>query len=200
VFNVRIAGGRMINDKLFESQDFILTAIDFDKDPEIDSLYSLNLRYARYWCDSLIKPLSKNEMKKKYEKIEKKVDEGGRVVHFAIRTKTDLHLIGYMRINILWSLGAGWLVTAIGDPEHYGKAEEQIIPLALNYAFRELNLYRIEFDLPEYEGEKSNILIVNGFTLDAVNREVIYFDNRFWNELLFGILKPEWEALQEVKA
>ena len=34
----------MINDKLFESQDFILTAIDFEKDPKADSTYSLNLR------------------------------------------------------------------------------------------------------------------------------------------------------------
>jgi RimJ/RimL family protein N-acetyltransferase len=187
----------MINDKLFESQNFILTAIDFEKDPEIDSLYSLNLRYASYWCDSLIKPLSKNEMKKKYEKIEKKVYEGGKVVHFAIRTKADQHLIGCLRINILWSLGVGWLVLAIGDPAHYGKAEKQIIPLALDYAFKELNLYRVEFDLPEYEGEISKILTANGFTLDAVNREVIYFDNRSWNELLYGILRPEWEAFQE---
>ena len=35
----------MINDKLFESQDFILTAIDFEKDPKADAAYSLNLRY-----------------------------------------------------------------------------------------------------------------------------------------------------------
>ena len=55
----------MINDKLFESMDFVLTAIDFEKDPEIDSEYSFNLRYARYWCDSFTKPLSKNEFKKK---------------------------------------------------------------------------------------------------------------------------------------
>ena len=44
--------------------------------PEVDSAYSLNLRYAKYWCNSFFKPLSKNEFKKKYEKIEKKVDEG----------------------------------------------------------------------------------------------------------------------------
>ncbi len=73
----------MINDKLFESQDFVLTEIDFEKDPEIDSAFSLNLRYARYWCDSFIKPLSKNEMKKKYEKIEKKLEdfESGPLCH-----------------------------------------------------------------------------------------------------------------------
>ena len=190
----------MINEKLFESQDFLLTAIDFEKDPDADAAYSLNLRYAKYWCDSFIKPLSRNEFKKKYEKIEKKVDEARNVVHFAIRSKTDQHLIGYLRIWMLWSQGVGWLVVAIGDPEQYGKAEKQIIPLGLNYAFKELNLYRVEYDLPEYEGEIGNILTANGFSLDAVNREVIYFDNRYWDELLYGILRPEWEALQEVKA
>lgn len=190
----------MINEKIFESKDFILTAIDFEKDPEVDSAYSLNLRYAKYWCKSFIKPLSKIEFKKKYEKIEQKVDEARNVVHFAIRTKADQHLIGYLRIWMLWSQGVGWLVSAIGDPEHYGKAEKQIIPLALNYAFKELNLYRVEFDLPEYEIGIGEFLTDNGFMLEAVNREVIFFDNRYWNELLFGILRPEWEALQEVIA
>lgn len=190
----------MINDKLFESQDFLLSAIDYEKDPDVDLAYSLNLRYAKYWCNSFIKPLSKNEFKKKYEKIEKKVDEAKNVVHFAIRTKPTQHLIGYLRIWMLWSQGVGALVVAIGDPEYYAKAEKQIIPLALNFAFKELNLYRVEYDLPEYEGEIGNILTANGFTLDAINREVIYFDNRYWNEMLYGLLRPEWEDLQEVKA
>ena len=189
----------MINDRLFESKDFFLTAIDFEKDTEFDSNYSLNLRYARYWSDSFVKPFSKNEFKKKYEKIEKKVEESGNVVHFAIRAREDNHLIGFVRIWILWNHGVGWLITAIGDPQFYGKAERQIIPLVLNYAFSELNLFRLETDLPEYETELEEILLENGFKLDATNRGVLYFDNCYWNEHLYGILKPEWEAMKEVK-
>lgn len=188
----------MINDKLFESQDFILTAIDFEKDPEADSAYSLNLRYARYWNDSFIKPLSKNEFKKKYEKIEKKVDETRSVIHFAIRTRVDHLLIGFVRIHIMWNHAVGWLVVAIGNPDYYGKAEHQIIPLALKYAFSELNLFRLEVDVPAFEAELGAILEGNGFKLDAVNRGVIYHDHQYWNEYLYGILRPEWEALQEV--
>jgi RimJ/RimL family protein N-acetyltransferase len=190
----------MINDKLFESDDFTLTAIDFEKDPEVDSSYSLNLRYARYWCDSFTKPLSKNEFKKKYEKIEKKVDETRSVVHFAIRTKVDHQLIGFLRIHLLWNHAVGWLVLSIGNPEYYAKAERQIIPLILKYAFNELNLFRLEVDLPEFEAEIGSILEENGFQQDALNRGVIYFDHRYWNEYLYGILRPDWEALQKEKA
>lgn len=185
----------MINDKLFESQDFLLTAIDFEKDPEADSVYSLNLRYARYWCDSFIKPLSKNEFKKKYEKIEKKVDETRNVIHFAIRTKVDHHLIGFVRIHIMWNHAVGWLVVAIGNQDYYGKAEQQIIPLVLKYAFNELNLYRLEVDVPAFESDLGTTLERNGFKLDAVNRGVIYHDHQYWDEYLYGILKNEWEEL-----
>ncbi|HSM24375.1 MAG TPA: GNAT family protein [Anaerolineaceae bacterium] len=187
----------MINDKLFETEEYYLSEIDFEKDPEVDSNYSINLRYARYWCDGFVKPLSKTEFKKKYEKIEKKINEGKRMVHFAIRAKVDHHLIGFVKINILWNHAVGWMVISIGDPALYGKAERQLIPLVLNYAFRELNLYRLEVDLPEYEEHLGKILEENGFTIDAVNRSVIYFENRYWNEFLYGILLPEWESLQE---
>ena len=190
----------MINDPLFETEDYFLSAINYEKDPEIDSQYSLNLRYARYWSDGFPKPFSKNEFKKKYEKIEKKVDESGRVIHFAVRTKVDHNLIGFVRINIMWNHAVGWMVIAIGNTEHYLKAEKQILPLMLKFSFYELNLYRLEVDVPAYQQELGKILEDNGFTLDAVNRQVIYFENQYWNEFLYGILKPEWEALQEAQA
>ncbi len=188
----------MINEKLFECEDYILTAIDFEKDPEIDSGYSLDLRYARYWCDSFTMPLSRNEFKKKYEKIEKKVDDTRSVIHFAIRTKVDHHLIGFVRIHIMWNHAVGWLVVAIGNPEQYKRAEQQIFPLILKYAFHELNLFRLEVDVPAFESDLGPILEKNGFRLDAVNRGVIYHGQRYWDEYLYGILKPEWEASLEV--
>lgn len=188
----------MINDKLFESQDFILSAIDFDKDPEIDSGYTLNLRYARYWCGSFIKPLSKNEIKKKYEKVEKKMADS-HMIHFAIRTKMDQHLIGFVRMGLIWNHSVGWLDVGIGDSNYYGIAERQIIPLVLRFAFYELNLFRIEIDIPEFESKIGKILEENGFLQEAENRGAIYYDLRFWNEYLYGILRPEWEALNEVK-
>ncbi len=68
----------------------------------------------------------------------------------------------------------------------------------LKFAFYELNLYRLEVDVPAYQEELGKILEENAFKRDAVNREVIYFDNQYWNEFLYSILKTEWEALQEV--
>lgn len=189
----------MINDTLFETEDYCLSAIDYEKDPEIDSQYSLNLRYARFWSDGFPKPYSKNEFKKKYEKIEKKVDESGRVIHFAVRTKVDHHLIGFLRINVMWNHAVGWMVIAIGNSQHYQKAQRQILPLILKYAFYELNLYRLEVDVPEFEQDFGKILEEHGFKVDGVNRGVLYLDSQYWNETLYGLLRPEWEALQEVE-
>ncbi|PKO13250.1 MAG: hypothetical protein CVU39_19755 [Chloroflexi bacterium HGW-Chloroflexi-10] len=186
----------MINEKLFETEDYLLTEIDFEKDPEVDARYTLDLRYAKYWCDGFTRPLSKNEMKKRYEKIEKKVDESGSVMHFAIRQKQDEKLIGYLRFEwVLWTNGVGWLKIAIADEEQTEKVLEQLVPLALNYSFLELNLFRVEMDVPAYEVAYPSILEKNGFQCDAINREVYYHDGRYWNGFTFGILKPEWKSI-----
>ncbi len=111
----------------------------------------------------------------------------------------DHHLIGFVQMHIMWNHAVGWLVIAIGDTNYYGKADRQIIPLFLRFAFYELNLYRIEVDVPEFEGEIGKILEENGFIRDALNRDVIYYDHRYWDEYLYGILRPEWEAINEVK-
>ncbi len=189
----------MIDGRLFETENYYLSAIDYEKDPEIDSQYSLNLRYARYWSDGFPKPLSKHEFKKKYEKVEKRVEETGRVIHFTIRTKADHLLIGFVRINVMWNHAVGWMVIAIGNQDHTEKAPRELMPLILKYSFHELNLFRLEVDVPEFDPLLKVVLEEYGFKLDGTNRGVLYFDNQYWNEFLFGILKPEWQKMQEEK-
>ena len=52
--------------------------------------------------------------------------------------------------------------------------------------------------VPEFEAEIGKMLEENGFKQEVINRGVIYYDHRFWNEYLYGILKLEWEVLKEV--
>ena len=99
----------------------------------------------------------------------------------------------------MWNHAVGWMVLAIGNQDHTEKAPRELMPLILKFSFHELNLFRLEVDVPEFDPLLKVVLEEYGFKLDGTNRGVLYFDNRYWNEFLFGILKPEWQKMQEEK-
>lgn len=64
---------------------------------------------------------------------------------FAIRLVTNNNLLGYLEIEgILWTNQVGWVNIAIGNQAHWGKSYGyEAMQLALQFAFDELNLYRL---------------------------------------------------------
>ena len=178
---------------LFETKNYFLTEIDMENDPEQDSMFTRDLLYARLWKKGLVKPLSKQEMKKQYEDMEK-ILEKERGIHFAVRDKTNEKLIGFVRFAYIgWSNGSTWLQIGVGDVKHRGIAEIELFQFVLTYAFRELNLFRIEIDVPEFEPNLREIVKKAGFTEEVCNRDVLFFNGRYWNDYTYGILEPEWQ-------
>ncbi len=183
----------MINSKLFETKSCLLTEIDFDLDPERDSILSQDLRYARYLSPGLIKPLSKSEIKKIYEKIEKSSDERRSLFHFAVRIKETNLLVGFVRIHwISWNNGVAALKVAIGDSDYLGKIEGELISKMCEYAFKELNLYRLDCHVPEYEQELEQALIASGFSREVSLRESDFLANQYWDLYIYGMSCGVW--------
>jgi len=177
---------------LFDTPDYRLTEIDMENDSKTDSVLTRNLNYARLWNTGLIKPLSDFQLTKLYEKIEKKVD-AGKAIHFSVRNKAENQLIGFVQFNrILWNHGVARLTIGIGDPNHLEKALPQLLAICLEYGFNELNLFRVEMDAPAYDLTLLWAVSQAGFTKEVTNREVIYHLGKYWDEFVFGILKPEW--------
>lgn len=178
---------------LFETTDYRLTEIDIENDSKVDSILTQDLNYARLWNKGLIKPLSDFQLSKLYEKIEKKVD-AGRMIHFAVREKAGNQLIGFVQFNrILWNHGVARLTIGIGDEQHLETALPQLLVLCLEYAFLELNLYRVEMNVPAYDLILSRIATQAGLKKEVTSREVIYRLGKYWDEYGYGILKPEWD-------
>lgn len=191
----------MMNHPLFETANCILTEIDYESDPEIDSLYTQDLRYARYWCKGVTKPLSKNEMKKSYEKLEKKMDESKNKFHFAVRTKSELKLIGFVEFDwIYWNDHCGDIVVAIGNSDYLGKVEYELIEKLNYYGFHELNLHRIACYVSQFENHLEENLKLNGYLKEVTLREAEYFLNSYWDRTAYGILKSEWAKNLEQKS
>jgi RimJ/RimL family protein N-acetyltransferase len=191
----------MINSPLFETENYCLTEINFETDPLIDSQFTQDLRYARYWSgEGVVRPFSKNEMKKTYEKLEKKIEEKKNKFHFAVRSRSDSSLIGYARFDyVYWNDRCGEIKIAIGHPDYLGKAELELVEKLSYYGFRELDLYRIDCHASQFEVELISALQNTGYLKEAVFREAEYFNSTYLDRYIFGILQAEWIQKLEVQ-
>ena len=129
-----------------------LTPVDHEKDPEIVAGWTHNAEYVRMTSLQPLRPLTAAQVKKQFEQIDKDMDEGKRLFHYAIRAKDDGRLIGEARIEwVEWSNGTAFIKIGLPDPADRRKGiGADVLRLLLRFAFRELNLHHIEVVLPEY--------------------------------------------------
>lgn len=182
---------------LFEAELVCLAPLDPDKDAEIESKWTHDAEYLRLLQADIARPLSPAQVKKVYEKIEKKVEEDKNLFYFTIRTRPDERLLGFARLyHITWSHGTGMIQLGVGDPQDRRKGYgRQALSLLLRYAFDELNLYRLTALVPEYNTGALQFFEKVGFIVEARRREALNRDGRRWDLLHLGLLQDEW--LQE---
>ncbi len=185
-----------IAQSLFESENICLAPIDHEKDAEIESRWTHDAGYMRLISLDPARPLSPAQVKKRYEKIEKEVDEDKNLFYFTIRMRGDDRLIGFAEVHwIGWSNGTGHVRLGIGDPEDrlHGYGTEAL-RLLLRFAFEELNLYRLTAMIPEYNALALHVAEKAGFTPEVHRRQAVQRDGRRWDLIHMGILKDEWKG------
>jgi len=184
-----------IQTQLFEGKDIRFGPIDHEKDPEIESKWTHDSEFMRMFEIDPARPMSAAMLKKKYEKLEKEVEEDKNVFHFTIRAKEDDRLIGKAVINrIEWSNGNGWIRLGIGAGDDRRKGYgSQALAMLLRFAFAELNLYRVTAAVQEYNEATIVLLKKSGFVEEVRRRKALDRDGRRWDLLIFGLLKDEWQ-------
>ena len=115
---------------------------------------------------------------------------------FGLRLCADDTLIGCIELDgILWTHQTSWLAIAIGDAVHRDKGYgREAMELALRFAFYELNLYRVQLTVFGYNHRAIALYEKIGFTREGVYRECLHRDGQRHDMILYGILRPEWEA------
>ena len=118
--------------------------------------------------------------------------------HFHLRTLADDRLIGMAGLaEVQWPHQTATLGIAIGDPAYWGKGYgSDGMRLLLGYGFRELNLYRIGSSTISYNLRAIKAHEKVGFQREGVQRGFIQREGQRFDLIQFGILRPEWEALQ----
>jgi len=181
---------------LFESDLICLAPIDHDKDPEVELIWSHDTTYMRMLSPEPVRPLAPTQVKKKYESIEKQIDDNKNLFYFTIRMRSDDRLIGFARLYwIEWSNGTGNIQIGIGEPDARGRGYgSEALQLLLHYAFMELNLHLVSLNVFEYNLRAIRSYEKAGFTVEGRAREFLNRDGRRWDMIFMGILREEWQA------
>jgi RimJ/RimL family protein N-acetyltransferase len=183
-----------IQTQLFEGRDIRFGPIDHEKDPGIESKWTHDSDFMRMYEIDPARPMSAAMLKKKYEKLEKEMEEEKNLFYFAIRAREDDRLIGKAVIQwIEWTNGNGWIGLGVGSADDRRKGYgSQAMQMLLRFAFAELNLFRVSARVPEYNEAAIALLKKFGFFEEVRRRQALDRDGRRWDLLVFGLLKDEW--------
>ncbi len=183
-----------MNTQLFQGALVRLAPIEPEHDAEIESQWTHNAEYMRAMFAEPMRPLSPNQIKKKYEDAEKESHSNS--FQFALRTLADDRLIGTVGLaRIEWTNGIGGLTLGIGAADDRGKGYGgEALRLILAYAFGELNLYRVAVNTFEYNNRAIRFFERAGFQIEVRRREAIHRDGKRWDAVMLGLLRDEWIA------
>jgi RimJ/RimL family protein N-acetyltransferase len=187
-----------IDTQLFEGKLIRLGPINHEKDPEVESRWTHDLSLMRALSRQPALPLSVAQIKKKYEAIEKEVDESKKLFHFTIRSREDDRVLGFTRIEwIEWTHGTCNLKIAIGDPLERNKGfGSDALQLLMRFAFSELNLYRLSVVVGDDNQAGLRFFKRHGFVEEVRRRKSLLRDGQTWDLIHLGLLREEWQAMQ----
>lgn len=135
-------------------------------------------------------PSRQAQLARQFEDTERATD----AFHFGIRLQSDDALIGLLSVDeIVWPHRTGWLSLGIGEKAAQGKGYgSESLSLALQFAFDELNLYRLQLTVFSYNTPAIRLYERHGFTLEGRFREFLQRDGQRYDMLLYGLLVQEW--------
>ncbi|MEW8975259.1 MAG: GNAT family protein [Exiguobacterium sp.] len=132
------------------------------------------------------------------DKIEKMMaTDAPETFRFAIRNFEDERMIGVVALeDILPTHGTAWLMIGI-DPDCEGQGyATDALQTILEYAFLELNLYRIQLTVFDYNLRAIKLYERLGFVQEGRYRAFLRRDGERHDMLLYGLLEPEWRERQ----
>lgn len=154
----------------------------------------------KWWADANFLRLYDSEpaYPKTEAQMAKRIEEGQKgdtTFLFGIRPLTSNDLLGLLEMDgVVWAHGTTFVSIAIGDEENRGKGYgRDAMQLALDFAFRELNLHRVCLTVFSYNPAAIKLYESLGFTREGVYREHVNRDDQRHDMILYGLLRREWQ-------
>lgn len=178
----------MLGSELLRGERLLLTALGRDNAATVATWYA-DAEFLRMYDAMAAFPKGEKEIVARIEEAAK----SDRTFLFGLRTAADGALIGQAAIeSILWTHRVGWLSIALG-PGHWGQGfGTEAMRLLLPYAFGELNLYRLQLTVFDYNARALALYARFGFRREGVFRRFLLRDGERHDMLLMGLLADEW--------
>jgi RimJ/RimL family protein N-acetyltransferase len=193
----------MIGKSLFIGENIEFTALDPEKDTEILSSWTRDQVFVQHLFEEPFRQYAVYELKKKIKEKIKKADENQRGYFFAIRKKGEAEIIGLLRFGwIFHSHQSGRLFLDFSTEECLLEFGNEALKMALRYAFMEMSLHRLWVEFSTHQIEEINLFEKAGFLREVQRRDASFFDGKYFDQVQYSILKPEWKKLipSEVQA
>ena len=116
---------------------------------------------------------------------------------FSVRTLDEDKLIGFFSLWVNLIHREAWVGIGIGEREFWSKGYgTDMMRLCLQYAFVELNMYRVSLGLHEYNPRALRSYEKAGFRLEGRTRKDTQHEGMHTDGLWMGILRDEWLQMQ----
>jgi RimJ/RimL family protein N-acetyltransferase len=177
--------------KLLVGPNVRLTALGLDDLPVLAQWYQ-DAEFLRLFDAVPAAPRSESALREWLEERQKSRDD----FLFGVRLHDGAELIGGGELDgILWNQQVSWLSIGIGDAARRGQGYgAQALRLALDFAFRELNLHRVQLTVFSYNTAALALYEKLGFQREGAYREFLHRDGRRYDMYLYGLLRREWDA------
>jgi len=115
---------------------------------------------------------------------------------FAIETVADGKLMGGTGLfDIDWTSRSATFGISIYDPKKWGKGYgQESTSLVLDFAFRTLNLNRVELDTFDFNKRAQKCYLNVGFKEVGRRRKARFIDGEYRDDIIMDILRDEWLA------
>lgn len=179
----------MTND-LFTGQLVRLAALDAESSAECFARWDRDMEYMRLLDSDPRRLLTARQIKAEIEKEQAEEQN----MAFAIRTRADDHLIGFVDLDgINWTHGDSFVGIGIGDRAYWGKGYgTDAMRLLLRYAFTELNLHRVSLNVFSYNSRAIRSYQKAGFVIEGCQRQALRRDGQYHDLIFMGVLREDW--------
>ena len=143
-------------------------------------------------------PRTAEDMKKFFEPSKDKIKNE---INFEIWHKKTNKPIGYGVVTeIDWYAQKAFLGLNIGEPEYWGqKIGEEATRLMVEYAFNELNMYKIYAGINSANIGSWRCAEKNGFTREAIFKKNSYVNGKYYDTFFYSLFKEDWLKLKKYK-
>lgn len=119
---------------------------------------------------------------------------------FSIETRASGEFVGHITLSGASLPARSATLAVIIGPSHvshgYGTDAVRVMT---GYGFRTMGLHRIGLEVASFNPRGRRAYEKAGFQIEGVRREAVFMDGAFTDEVLMGLLRQDWEALEEAR-